>query len=133
MAGDFNAKTGSAALNSDIYHEVIGKYGKGEINSKGYSLLNFAKSYKLKLTNTFFKLKQAHRSTWQSHNRINGCIDSNTKTPRNAPYRNQIDYICVRYNKGITINDSRSYGGTNTNSDHKLVMMNIIFKWTFTK
>ena len=38
MAGDFNAKTGSAALNSHIYHEVIGKYGKGKINSNGYSL-----------------------------------------------------------------------------------------------
>ena len=28
VAGDFNAKTGSAALKSDIYQEVIGKFDK---------------------------------------------------------------------------------------------------------
>ena len=40
IAGDFNAKTGSASKNK-IYQAVIGKYGKGQVNTNGTHLLNF--------------------------------------------------------------------------------------------
>ena len=80
IAGDFNAKTGSAK-NNNIYNSVIGKYGKGDINSNGYHLINFAKINNLKLTNTFFKHKPSHISTWESPAKINGNIlDKRSKT-----------------------------------------------------
>ena len=40
IACDFNAKTGSASKNK-IYQAVIGKYGKGQVNTNGTHLLNF--------------------------------------------------------------------------------------------
>ena len=41
IAGDFNAKTGSAH-NDDVFKEIVGKYGKGIVNSNGIHLLTFA-------------------------------------------------------------------------------------------
>ena len=119
VIGDFNAKTGSATHN-EIYHPIIGKYGKGQLNNNGKHLLNFASSNNLKLVNTFFKHKSAHRTTWTS-----------PETPRGNRrnfYRNQIDYILVRKNRAIRVDNARSYGGMTTPSDHKLVMMTCIMK-----
>ena len=128
IAGDFNAKTGTAALETNLYKKQIGLYGKGKVNSNGFRLLDFAKSYSLKISNTFYKHKQCHRSTWESPIKINM-----QNQDRKTPYRNQIDYICIKDNASMTILDSRSYGGMHTNSDHKLVMTTAIFKWKYTK
>ena len=62
IAGDFNAKNGSAAKNK-IYQEVIGKYGKGQVNTNGIHLLNLSSINNLKLVNTFFKQKLTHITT----------------------------------------------------------------------
>ena len=62
IAGDFNAKTGSASKNK-IYQAVIGKYGKGQVNTNGTHLLNFSSINNLKLINTFFKHKPTHIRT----------------------------------------------------------------------
>ena len=131
VAGDFNAKTGSAK-NDKIYHLTIGKYGKGIVNQNGYQLLNFAKANSMKITNTFYKHKSSHISTWEAPERKNAHIDRNSNTTRKNRYRNQIDYILIKRNRGITINDSRSYGGMMTTFDHKLVMVKCIFKWPYT-
>ena len=132
VAGDFNAKTGSA-FSDQIYTRNIGKYGKGEVNSNGYQLLEFAKTNDLKLTNTFFKHKQCHRTTWEAPDRINGCIDSKHNEPRRNPYRNQTDYICARIDDNLKITDARSYGGMSCKSDHKLVLVDTQFKWPYVK
>ena len=132
IAGDFNAKTGSAK-NEKMYHLTIGKYGKGEINNNGYHLLNFAKSNDMRLTNTFFKHKPPHITTWEAPERITTVIDKKSNRARRSRYRNQIDYILVKNNRGISIINSRSYGGMTTPSDHKLIMMKSTFKWPYTK
>ena len=62
IAGDSNAKTGSASKNK-IYQAVIGKYGKGQVNTNGTHLLNFSSINNLKLINTFFKHKPTHIRT----------------------------------------------------------------------
>ena len=67
VEGDFNGKTGSAY---NLYKTYMGKYGKGEVNTNGYALLELAKSNNLKLTNTFFRHKPAHITTWDSPERI---------------------------------------------------------------
>ena len=132
VAGDYNAKTGSA-FKSELYTSNLGKYGKGEVNSNGYQLLEFAKTNDLRLANTFFKHKQCHHTTWEAPDRINGCMDRKHNEPRRTPFRNQTDYICVRNDDKLKITDARSYGGMSTKSDHKLVMMHAHFKWPFSK
>ena len=44
ITGNFNAKTGTAALECNIYKKQIGIYGKGKANNNGYRLLELAKS-----------------------------------------------------------------------------------------
>ena len=59
IAGDFNAKTGRA-VKSKVYQAVIGKYGKGQVNTNGTHLLNFSSINNLKLVNPSFKKKTTH-------------------------------------------------------------------------
>ena len=75
----------------------------------------------LTLTNTFFKHKMCHRTTWTSTEKPN--------STRKNPYRNQIDNVITRINTRKMICDSRSYTNQNINSDHKLVKINIKWKW----
>ena len=122
IAGDFNAKTDNASKNK-IYQAAIGKYGNGQVNTNGTHLLNFSIINNLKLVNTFFKHKPTHITTWTS-----------PETPRGSrrnSYRNQINYILVRKDKGIRITNVHSYGGMMTPSDHKLVMISCKMKWFF--
>ena len=113
LCGDFNAKVG-VRKNDDTIHKICGSYGEGKSNSNGDSLLNFAKTNNLALTNTFFKHKVVHRTTWISPN---------------GKQKNQIDFILVKRNKELRMVDSRSYGGMHTSSDHKLVLLKCYFKW----
>ena len=85
----------------------------------------------LKLTNTFFKQKPAHSSTWKCPERTNEVIDSRTKTARKNPYRNQIDYILTRNSNNNHVLNSRSYGGFQCISDHKPVICKINIKWKY--
>ena len=89
VIGDFNAKTGSGHT---FYPENIGKFGKGQINSSGEYLLEYAKENELVLTNTLFPHKLCHRTTWTSADRVNDHMASDGNFRRN-PYRNQIDYL----------------------------------------
>lgn len=118
LTGDFNAKTGSGY---NIYQNNMGKFGKGILNSNGEHLLDLANRNELILTNTTFNHKMAHRTTWVCPERKN--------TTRINPIRNQIDYIIVRKEHMIFVNDARSYSGTNANSDHRLVMAKLNINW----
>ena len=126
IAGDFNAKTGSG--NKD-YPEVVGNFGKGEINSNGKHLVEMSMRNELILTNTQFYHKLSHRSTWvcperkEEHKNKNGMV-------RRNPYRNQIDYTLVRKKHKSMLTNSRTYSGINTNSDHRLVMTKMNVKWS---
>ena len=122
IAGDFNAKSGSAAKRK-IYQAVIGKYCEGQVNTNGAHLLNFSCINNLKLVNTFFKHKLTNITTWTSP-------ETPTGSRRNS-YRNQIDYILVRKHKGIRITNVHPYGGMMTPSDQKLLMMSCKMKRLF--
>ena len=115
IAGDFNAKTGSAYKNNKT---VMGRFGKGQLNDNGIELID-----ELFLTNTVFQHKINHRTTWQSPATPNRkAKDGNS---RRNPVRNQIDYIIVRKCDMNKVSDSRSYSGTQTCSDHRLVLTTI--------
>ena len=113
IAGDFNAQTGSA---HETHPHIVGKHGKGILNSNGKHLIDMANRHKLVLTNTTFEHKMAHRTTWQTPHRNNKQI------------RNQIDYILVKEEHKNFITNSRSYGGTTTSSDHNIVIANTNIK-----
>ena len=125
VLGDFNAKTGSGHT---LYPENIGKYGKGHINSNGEYLLDYAKDNHLVITNTLFPHKLAHRTTWTSLERVNQHL-SKDGTVRRNPYRNQIDYIATKLIHRKLVQNSRSYSGITTSTDHKLVKAEFKLEW----
>ena len=90
IGGDFNAKI---KPNNNIIYETyctnIGKFSKGYINDNGQHLLEFAKQPNLRLTNTFFKHKPCHVTTWECPRRINKHTDSRSGMIRRNPHRNQ--------------------------------------------
>ena len=97
----------------------MGKHGKGEANENGIYLLNFCLQHDLYLTNTNFKHKMVHRTTWQAPERNNATHRDGTA--RKNPYRNMTDYIITRKSHLCFIKDSRSYAGLYPSSDHRLV------------
>ena len=125
LIGDFNAKTGSGF---NIYKENMGKYGKGEMNSNGEYFLNVLHENNMVITNTLFNHKMAHRTTWTAPERVLPTQHHDGTTRRN-PFRNQIDYIMVKTIHKCLITDARSYGGTETYTDHKLVRMRMKMEW----
>ena len=125
IAGDMNAKTGTAYMH---YPEVIGRYGKGEVNSNGKHLVEFALQNELFLTNTNFKHQMSHRTTWTGPERHETFKDKDGTTRRN-PYRNQIDYIMIRKRDLHFVKNSRAYGGINVNTDHKMVKAELKIEW----
>ena len=79
----------------------------------------------LLITNTIFKHKPSHQTTW---------ISSLPPTfPRKNPYRNQMDYILLRKNINSKLFDSSSFSSNITRSDHKPVIGKIQIKWTYRK
>ena len=97
----------------------MGRFGKGELNENGTELLDFCLRDELILTNTTFQHKINHRTTWQSPATPNRRAKDGEL--RRNPVRNQIDYIIVRKCHINKISDCRSYSGTQTKSDHRLV------------
>ena len=134
VGGDFNAICGKhTSKDFPEYQDTVGKYSKGTINDNGYSLLQFAKNNNMRLSNTMFKHKPAHITTWTCPERTHGCLDSRSGDPRKQPYRNQIDFICTKIREDVRVTDARSYGGTVTKSDHKLVIATMTIKWPTTR
>ena len=74
------------------------------------------------IANSCFQHPAKHITTWTQKR-----IDTDTKTAINI--YNQIDYIILDQNQKQSITDARAYGGTETSSDHKLVVARIEIKW----
>ena len=97
--GDFNAKIGSQQLNDN----AVGKFGYGERNERGDTLVEFAEHNNLFLMNSFYKKKVSRKWTWKGPNGI----------------KNEIDFI-LSNNKNV-IQDVSVLHHFNTGSDHRLV------------
>ena len=61
LLGDFNARVGT---NADFWQGVIGPHSVGNMNDNGLRLLSLCTEYNLSITNTFFKMKNKHKTTW---------------------------------------------------------------------
>jgi len=80
-----------------LLNTIVGSYAKSDINDNGEKLIELCSLHNLRITNTFFKHKPIHQTTWTSPTQYKNVVDdSKTKQPRRNPYRNQIDYILVK-------------------------------------
>ena len=50
-----------------------------------------------------------------------------------SPYLNQVDYVCLKEDLNITVYDLKSYRGMHTNSNRRLVLAAVAFKWKYSK
>jgi exonuclease III len=108
IAGDFNAKIGKQ---TDF--KCLGKYSRGRINNSGVHLLDFCEANNLFIANSAFQHKASRITTWESQRLVNGRI---------IRIYNQIDYIICTEPMKKNLQNARSYAGTKTDTDHRLVI-----------
>lgn len=100
IMGDCNAKIGKA---HHLWNPTIGRFGIGEVNSRGEKLLEFCTLHKLAICNTFFQHKETRKATWTSP-----C----------GKYRNMIDFIITQQENQNKILNCRAYCSADIGSDH---------------
>jgi len=107
LLGDFNASVGNDTYRN--WPDVVGKYGFGKHNQRGFNLLQFCAINSLVIANTIFNHKESRRYTWMSPDLTS---------------KRQIDFILVSKGLKPTIKNCRSYQSAEVGSDHSLVMAN---------
>ena len=74
------------------------------------------------MANTCFQHKQCHLTTWEN-TRIN------PDTGKVMKIRKVLDYILVQNKFKHTMQNARSYLGTLTSSDHRIVIVKVVISW----
>ena len=127
MLGDFNSKLGRMT-DSDRdfgFSSFMGNFGMGTRNEMGEHLLNLLSEYDLFATNTGFCHPARHTTTYTGWRKDWSAGRNSKKT---LPVYSQIDFILCRSRSKPLLKDSRSYAGTLTYSDHRLVVTRVNFK-----
>ena len=110
LMGDFNARVGKDA---GIWPEVIERHGVGRMNSNGLRLLTLCSELDLSITNTFFRLKNKHKTSWMH--------------PRSRHWH-LIDFIIVRRRDISCVTRTRAMRGAECATDHRLIISDICWK-----
>ena len=108
IAGDVNAK-----VRRPTGCKCIGWYSRGRKNNIGTVLLEFCETKKFFIANNGFQHRASHITTWESRRSVNGKL---------ITLFNQIDYITFSMDMKRNLTNARSYSGTITDSDHRLVV-----------
>ena len=111
VLGDYNAKVGK--YTSGI--SAIGKFGIGDRNERGDSLVNFAETHSLKIANTFYKKKESRKWTWvgpngETKNEIDFILTDRLDTVKDITVLNKVkgsDHRFVRGRIGINLKRER--------------------------
>ena len=119
IAGDFNAKVGTKQSQNE---QCIGRWSRGRRNESGSKLVDFCERGKKTISNTCFQHPAKYMTTW-SQKRMNS-----EATGYDVIY-NQIDYIIIDTAHKHTLTGARSYSGTETFSDHRLVIARMKVHW----
>ena len=115
IAGDFNSKVG---CQQSVEEDCMGVHGKGTRNENGQALVDWLLHRQLFLCNTAFEHPSRHRTTWEGRFKPHGSSTS-------VPVYNTIDFIVTPTRYRSLLRDSRSYAGTETSSDHRLVISRV--------
>ena len=91
----------------------MGPHGLGTRNERGDALVEWCGEKELIVTNTWFKQHKRRLFTWKS---------PDEKT------RNQIDFILTNHRFRNAVRSCKTYPGADCNSDHNLLMANIVCK-----
>ena len=108
VMGDFNAKIGEGRHN-----QTVGPHGLGNRKERGDTLVEWCEEKELIATNTCFKQHKRRLFTWLSP-------DEETK--------NQIDNVLVNQGYRNAVKSCKTYPGADCNSDHSLLMAEIVCK-----
>ena len=126
LLGDFNSKLGKLTV-SDYCHGLdtfMGNHGMGVRNDMGEHLLDFLAEHDLLATNTCFQHNSRHKTTYTGWRKDWSAGRNSKKT---LPVYSVIDYILCRNRSRSLLVDARSYAGTHTFSDHRLVVTKLNF------
>ena len=104
LLGDFNARVGSRR---DLWGQAIGSHGLGKMNANGLRLLTLCTEYDLTITNTLFRLKPIHKTSWMH--------------PRSRQWH-LLDYVIVRSSQVREIRITRAMRGAECWTDHRLII-----------
>ena len=107
LIGDFNSRTGRE---NDKWPSALDKYGIGKCNSNGELLLALCTEFDLIVTNTMFKQKDAHKTTW---------------THPRSRHGHMIDFIITRCRDKIC--STLTMRGANCGTDHQMLRSMVIF------
>jgi len=107
VMGDFNAKVGK--------HSELGVtvYGLGNKNEQGETLIEWCRTHYMSILNTTFNHHKRRLYTWKSPGDI---------------FRNQIHYICINQCFRNSVKNCKTLPGADCNSDHILLVMQMICK-----
>ena len=92
--------------NHDIWHGVIGHHGVGNMNSSGLRLLSLCSELGLAITNTFFQLRDMHKTSWIH--------------PRSKHWH-LIDSVIVRRRDFNEVQITRAMHGAECSTNHRLI------------
>ena len=110
MVGDMNAEIGRDPVG---WEATRGCFGSGNLNDNGLRLLQFCSTRKLRVANSYFRHKAAHRLTWYSNNQRT---------------KKMLDYVIINHRFRTAISDVRVKRGTSLPSDHELVIGDITLR-----
>ncbi|XP_060177875.1 uncharacterized protein LOC132607814 [Lycium barbarum] len=108
VRGDFNGHIGSISRGYDNVH---GGFGFGDRNGGGVSLLDFAKAFRLVITNSSFLKKEEHLVTFCSSVAVT-----------------QIDFLLLRKDDKGLCKDCKVISSENLSTQHKLLVMDLEIK-----
>ena len=97
---------------NDKWPSALGKYGIVKCNSNGELLLALCTEFDLIVTNTMFKQKDAHKTTW---------------THPRSRHGHMIDFIITRCRDKMDICSTRTMRGENCGTDHQMLRSRVIF------
>ena len=113
IAGDFNSKIGTRIEGENC----CGHFSKGIRNENGQKLIDFCSENELFITNSAFKHPSRHITTWEGAFR--------SQDNKLIKVFNQIDFIIFKQQHKKQLINSRTFSGTNINTDHRLLVTKI--------
>ncbi len=93
---------------------IVNTNGEKICTRNGQTLREFRSLNSLKITNTFFRHKEFHKTTWSARGR-----------------RYIIDYVQVNKKKGSLVRDVRVYRGYDVDTDHFLLISKILIHYKY--